>query len=469
MKRIRNGAIYLILLVTGAVFACSPFAPQPRSSPEGEIPKTFSLYTEGPGIPERWWESFRDPELNALVEGALSGSFTIREAWARLRQANALALQAGSGLVPDLNFSGGTAHERRKTSDGRVTRQTEHSYYMGLTSSYEIDLWGRIRSAHEAARLEATASGEDVRAAAITVAAEVAERWIGVISQRMQKRLLLRQLQTNQTYLDLVELRFRKAMVSALDVYQQRQVVSGVKAQIPLVEAQEKMLLYELALLLGKPPGSPMTISRRELPELKEIPAPGIPADLLANRPDIRAAGLRLKAADWQVAAARANRLPSLTLTANTRVGPAKVDLVFDNWLLSLASNLVAPILDGNRRAAEVDRTRAVVDERLWTYREKVLTGIKEVEDVLVLEEKQRDHIEALETQIQNAERALDQAREQYRKGIADYLPVLTQLLAAQRLERDLIKKRAQLLLDRVGLYRALGGTRIQESNSGEG
>ena len=340
---------------------------------------------------------------------------------------------------------------------------------MGLTSSYEIDLWGRIRSEHEAARLEATASGEDVRAAAITVAAEVAERWIGVISQRMQKRLLLRQLQTNQTYLDLVELRFRKAMLSALDVYQQRQVVSGVKAQIPLVEAQEKMLLYELALLLGKPPGSPMTISRRELPELKEIPAPGIPADLLANRPDIRAAGLRLRAADWQVAAARANRLPSLTLTANTMVGPAKVDLVFDNWLLSLASNLVAPILDGNRRAAEVDRTEAVVDERLWAYREKVLTGIKEVEDVLVLEEKQRAHIRALETQIQNAERALDEAREQYRKGIADYLPVLTQLLSVQRLERDLIEKRAQLLLDRVGLYRALGGTWIQDSNSGEG
>ena len=91
------------------------------------------------------------------------------------------------------------------------------------------------------------------------------------------------------------------------------------------------------------------------------------------------------------------------------------------------------------------------------------------LEDVLVLEEKQRDHIEALETQIQNARRALDEAREQYRKGIADYLPVLTQLLSVQRLERDLIEKRAQLLLDRVGLYRALGGTRIQESNSGEG
>jgi outer membrane protein TolC len=133
--------------------------------------------------------------------------------------------------------------------------------------------------------------------------------------------------------------------------------------------------------------------------------------------------------------------------------------VLFDNWVLSLASNLVAPILDGGRRAAEVDRTRAVVNENLMLYRETVLTAIKEVEDALVRERKQREHIEGLKLTINAARRALEQATERYRRGISDYLPVLTQLLAVQGLERDLIQQENFLVNDRISLYRALGGT----------
>jgi outer membrane protein TolC len=247
-------------------------------------------------------------------------------------------------------------------------------------------------------------------------------------------------------------------MASALDVYQQRQVVEGVKAQIPLVEAQEQLLLHELALLLGKPPRSRISITRTALVLPEAVPATGIPADLLANRPDIRAAWRRLQSADWRVSAARADRLPAIRLTAGASFGPAQPDLLWENWLLNLAANLAAPILDGNRRAAEVDRTKAVADERLWAYRETVLTAIKEVEDALVSEAKRREHIAALQLQIDAAKRALEEARDRYRKAIDDYLPVLTQLLAVQTLERNLIQQRAQLILDRLALYRALGG-----------
>ena len=308
-------------------------------------------------------------------------------------------------------------------------------------------------------RLEASATREDLNAAAITVAAEVTERWINIISQRMQKRLLDKQLETNQTYLELVELRYRKAMVSALDVYQQRQIVESVKAQIPLVESQEQLLLHELAILLGKPPRTSIQISRKDLSVPEEVPATGLPADLLANRPDVRAAGLRLQAADWQVAAAHADRLPAISLTAQATYGPAELDLLFDNWVLNLASNLTAPIFDGKRRAAEVDRTRAVVDENLAAYRETVFTAIKEVEDALISESKQREHIKALELQIDAARKALEEARERYLKGIENYLPVLTQLITVQNLDRDLIEQKAELLVDRLNLYRALGGT----------
>jgi outer membrane protein TolC len=189
-------------------------------------------------------------------------------------------------------------------------------------------------------------------------------------------------------------------MVSALDVYQQKQVVERVKAEIPLVEAREELFIHELALLLGKPPLTSIDIHRETLPIPFEIPPTGLPADLLASRPDIRSAGMQLRAADWQVAAAQANRLPAISLSAEASFDAVNLDKIFNNWILSLAGNLVAPIFDGNRRAAEVDRTRAVVDENLSNYRLTVLTAIKEVEDALVGEETQRQHIKALEVQI---------------------------------------------------------------------
>jgi NodT family efflux transporter outer membrane factor (OMF) lipoprotein len=459
----------LLLAVVLWAISCSPFKPELRPAPAGQLPQTFSLYMPGAEPPERWWEEFDDTELNALVAEALYGNLTLQVAWARLKQSQALAVQFGSALYPDLTAEAGALYGRRRTANGTAATNTVRDHSLGIFSSYELDLWGRIRSEHEAATLSAEATREDLNTAAITLAAEVALRWAGIISQQMQKKLLENQLKTNLTLLELVELRFRKGMVSALDVYQQKQIVEGVKAQLPLVEAGELLQRNELALLLGKPPRTPLAIDRATLPLPEGIPATGLPADLLAHRPDIQAAGLRLQAADWQVAAARADRLPAIRLAAEALYGPAELELIFSNWLLSLAGNLTAPIFDGQRRAAEVDRTRALADENLSFYRQTVLTALKEVEDALTNEAKQREHIQGLEQQMSAARKALEQAGERYRNGVIDYLPVLTQLLAVQSLERDLIQQRTVLLIDRISLYRALGGTWTQDLSPAAG
>jgi NodT family efflux transporter outer membrane factor (OMF) lipoprotein len=441
------------------VVSCMPFKPKARVSPAGEVPKTFSLYTAKSEPINRWWEEFNDAELDMLIDTALSGNFTLKEAWSRLNQARALAVQAGAALYPDLTGTAGASYERERTQNGSGKTESNDNYSLGIVSSYELDLWGRIRSGREFALLETSAVREDLNAAAMTLAAEVANRWINILSQKMQKQLLKRQLKTNLLYLELTELRFRNAMVSALDVYQQKQIVESVRAEIPLVEAQEQLLRHELAVLLGKPPRTFLSITREDLPIPTELPDTGLPADLLSARPDLRAAGMRLKAADWQVASARANRLPAISLTARARYGESDMDVLFDNWLLSLAGNLTAPIFDGNRRAAEVDRTMAVADENLAAYRQTVLTAIKEVEDALISESKRREHIKGLEKEADTAQKALVEAGNRYRNGLTDYLPVLTQLLTFQGLERDLIQQKTNLLITRVNLYRALGGT----------
>ena len=441
------------------IVSCMPFKPKARVSPAGELPKTFSLYSEKSEPINRWWEEFNDAELDTLIERAISGNFTLREAWSRLNQARALAVQVGAALYPDLTGTAGASYARERTQNGSAITEFGDNYSLGIVSSYELDLWGRIRSEHESALLETSAVREDVNAAAMTLAAEVANRWISIISQKLQKQLLQRQLKNNLLYLELTELRFRNAMVSVLDVYQQKQIVESVRAEIPLVEAQEQLLRHELAVLLGKPPLTFLSITRKDLPMTTELPATGLPADLLSARPDLRAAGMRLKAADWQVSAAQANRLPAISLTAQARYGDSDMDVLFDNWLISLAGNLTAPIFDGSRRAAEVDLTRAVADENLAAYRQTVLTAVKEVEDALISESKQREHIKGLETEADTAQKALVEAGNRYRNGLTDYLPVLTQLLTFQRLERDLIQQKTNLLITRINLYRALGGT----------
>jgi NodT family efflux transporter outer membrane factor (OMF) lipoprotein len=448
------------------LFSCSPFKPAVKPDAAGKIPDTFSIYTDDPHLSLPWWESVDSPELSRLIGDALSGSFTLKEAWARLKQARSLAVQAGAGLYPELNASGSSEYSRYKTLNTPGGSQAEENYALGMSGSYELDLWGSVRSQREAALLDVEASQADMHTAMVTVAAEVADRWVRIVSQRLQKQLLEKQLENNLTFLDLIELRFRKAMVSALDVYQQKQVVANVRAKIPLVEAETQLLLHELAVLLGRPPRADLGLTETEMPVIGRLPAVGLPADLLANRPDVRAAGMRLKAAEWQVAAARANRLPALRLTAGAQYGRSDLDLLFDTWLLSLAANLTAPIFDGGRRAAEVDRARAQAEENLWAYRQAVLTGVKDVEDALESETRQREHIDGLESVIVAARKGLEEAIGRYRRGLSDYLPVLTQLIAVQDLERDLIRQQETLIRYRIGLHRALGGSWIRNADS---
>ncbi|WP_319407979.1 efflux transporter outer membrane subunit [uncultured Desulfosarcina sp.] len=440
------------------LFSCSPFKPMVMPDAAGELPGTYALYGVEIDLTSPWWESVGSPELSRLINTALSGSFTLKEAWARLQQARSLAVQAGAARYPDLVATGSADYTRRRSESLSGGSEGDGNYALGLASNYELDLWGRIRSQQEAALLTVNATQADLQTASITVAAEVADRWVRIVSQRLQKQLLEKQLENNLTFLDLIELRFRKAMVSALDVYQQKQVVEGVRARIPLVEAETQLLMHELSVLLGRPPRTDLDLTQTDMPVIGSFPAVGLPADLLANRPDVRAAGLRLRAAEWQVAAARANRLPALRLTAGAQYGPSDLDLLFDTWLLSLAANLTAPIFDGGRRAAEVDRTLAQADEGLWGYRQAVLTAIKEVEDALESETRQREHIRGLESVMAAARKGLEEAIQRYRRGLSDYLPVLTQLIAVQDLERDLIRQQETLIRYRIGLHRALGG-----------
>ena len=453
---------FSLTLIIGIIFcssACRPFHPDPVASLAGLIPDNFSTFTSDaePGL--KWWETFQDPELNTLIEDAFSDNMNLQALWSRVEQARALSAIAGADLYPDLFATASTVYSRRQTENDSLSSNTSRDYSLGISGGYELDLWGKNLAEKQAAVQFAEAGEQDFGAAAVTLAAEITDRWLQIISQRMQLRLLNDQLRNNETILELIKLRFRQSMVSVLDVYQQQQVIDNIRAKLPLVEARKRRLANELAVLSGKAPHGTSEILRADLPDLAPMPPSGIPANLLENRPDIRAAQLRLESAGWNLAAARADRLPNIFFSAGAGFSSRHLDLLLDNWVLSLASNITAPIFDGNRRASEVERAGAFEDENLAIYRQTVLEAIREIEDALVTETTQVEHIERLEQVIDTARKALEQAAIRYRHGLNDYLPVLTQILTVQDLELNLIDQRTILLANRVDLFRALGAT----------
>jgi NodT family efflux transporter outer membrane factor (OMF) lipoprotein len=443
-----------VLLAAAALLAsCTPKAV--RVGSPAEVPEAFSASGET-AMPEEWWTAMDDATLDALVAESLRDNFSIRQAWDRLDQARALAEQAGAPLLPSVDGTAGAARTGVRAEPRPRTYTTEYS--LGLVASYEVDLWGRVRSTADAARLDAYASAADLQTAAITLAARIADTWYRLVEASGQLRLLNEQVATNEKYLDLIQVRFGQGLVQASDVLQQKQLVEETRGQRVRVEAAIEVLRHQLAVLLGRPPRALDAEVPEALPPLPPLPDTGLPAALVRRRPDVRAAEWRVQAADRRVAAAVADQFPRLSLTAGAETSAEGLRDLFDNWMANVAANVVAPLFDANRRGAEVERTRAVVSERLNAYGATVLVSFQEVEDALVQEAKQARFVESLAEQLTLAREATERVRDIYSTTGQDFLRYLTTLLGYQQLQRTYLTAQRDLVLFRIDLYQALAG-----------
>ena len=454
-----------LILTTAAALSSSCLVHDPVVDPPPPV-ELASAYTRASSAPppERWWVAFGDPQLTELVGRALADNLRLEASWARVRQARALARQAAGGQWPQLTASLGAQRAQNRFDFGdMVIRPKVTQLSASVAVSYEVDVWRKANSRAKAAVLDQQASRDEYEAMAMSVAAEVAEAWFDLIAQREQRTLLAAQLETAETFVELVTLRFREGLGSASEVYQQRQQVANLRARMALVDALERVALHRLAVLLAVSPGSLELAGAITLPLVPELPGTGVPGDLLLRRPDLRAYQRRVEAADWRVAAAVADRLPSLTLTGSTGVQSSTIGDLLQAPIWSVAANLLGVLFDGGRRKAEVERSRAVVDELLAGYGDAVLVAIAEVESALWQERQQLLSIEQLAESVELGRNALRDARARYREGLTDFLPVLTSLVAVHNAEQSLLDARRQALSYRLQLVRALGGTWTRE------
>lgn len=403
----------------------------------------------------RWWQDFSDPGLNQLVERGLRDNLDRKRAHANLLVLRAASQGAKAGRWPTVGLNAGVS--RSRSSVVGMTRENT-SYEASVAASYELDLFGRIGFGARQAELTAEAAALDVQTHAISLAAQVTELWFQLVEARASEDLTRKQLTVNQTYLKLVELRFYEGQVSALDVYQQRGQVSTLRAQLPVIGRTQRLLEHQLAEALGVPPGALTLPAARALPALPELPPQGLPARLIQQRPDLKAAQARVEAADNAVGAAIAARFPTISLSASVGSQAFEARDLFDNWLYNLAANLALPIIDGGRRRAEVDRQRAAMTAQLMAYGQTALTGLREVQDALAKAAAERQILAELDARMALAERTLSEARSRYLNGLVDYLVVLSALRSKEQLEQEQLAAQRRRLSCRVSLYRAIGG-----------
>jgi len=433
---------------------------------EFEVPPHFSEYATGAVLPSdwnySWWETFNDEELNRLIESGLDTNMGLRQYIARIKQATALARQAGAGLYPSLDFDAGyelewdgeiesgESHDRQETSD------------LGFLLRWELDVWGRLASLERAEKLTTEATIEDWLGARLLLSAGIAETYFEIQEQRRQLEVIREQIEINKTLLQLTSLRFGQGQSSIVDVLQQQEQLEATLARVPQTEARIGQMEYSLDILLGLPPGkgNHVTTSRQDSPS--PLPDVGIPALLLTRRPDMRGAQKRVLAFDYEVGTAVAEQLPNLTLGGS--VGwtgdPGLADTI-----TSVFAGLAGPLFDAGERRSEVAYRKARLEEALIGYSERYLSALFDVETALLEERKSDEQLKLVEQQLTTAQRLLNETRNRFSQGLTDYLPVFTSLAIVQNLERDVVSARRSVLSARVGLHRALGGPILNPDN----
>jgi NodT family efflux transporter outer membrane factor (OMF) lipoprotein len=413
--------------------------------------------------PERWWALLGDPTLNRLMEQAFSQNLDLAKARARVVQAEAQLKLAQAGFYPSVQADASVGRSRSIFNVGALGTfaNEQNAFKLSAAASYEVDLFGKVRYAHQAAKLDLAASGEDLRATAISIAAQLADSYYLVVQLRAQLELSRRTIASRTNHLELVMRRYREGVVSALDLYQAQANRAEARENRVALRAQLQLAENALATLLGGYPGQVDSGSLDRLPaQVFELQA-GVPGQLLLQRPDLRAMHARLIAADWRVGAAFAEHFPTLNLS--TSIG-GQFDPV--GWVYSLFAGLTAPLFSGFRVAAKVELNKGLVQEQLAAFKALLLVAVREVEDALINGRSYQRRMTLLEERVAAAEGSLRLATDQYTQGLISYLPLLTAEEQVFSARTALISARRNLISARIQLARALGGGWVEPKKS---
>jgi NodT family efflux transporter outer membrane factor (OMF) lipoprotein len=410
-----------------------------------------------------WWRGFRSVELTQLMEEAQTVNLDIAAAVARMREADAQARQAGAALLPSLSGTGQQTYSRTSgsSSSGLSNGGREiTNYQSSLSASYQLDFWGQNRDALQAAEETAVANRFDRDVVALTTLAAVANAYFQVLSSQDRLRTAQRNIASAQRILDAIRERRKAGTGTDLDVAQQESVLANQKASVPPLRQTLDQNVNALAVLVARPPESVRvtggTLGQIAIPRV----TPGLPSELLTQRPDIRRQEAQLASATANIGNARAQFFPSIQLTGNGGYQSSALVSLFQPHaaFFQLVGSATQPIFDGGKILGNFEYTQARQDELLQTYRKTIVQSFADVDNALFSIKQTTIKLQLQRQVVAASRRAFDLAEQQLRAGTADIVTVLNTQLTLFQAEDVLSQAQLARLLAIVSLYQALGG-----------
>ena len=468
-----NSLYRLSLMALGLSLSACTLGPD-FQAPQAQLPAEWAL-PSGPtrsqpsasAIDSRWWRSFADPQLSALVQRAVAGNFDLQLAASRVQQSRSLRLATAAARVPSLDGQAGYSRARNSEvglndPSGNAGKDDYSLWQAGLGASWELDLWGRVRRQVEAADAQLSGAQAVRDGVALSVMAETASAYIQLRAAQQARLITEQNLQIARRSLELNETRLADGVATHLEIAEAASRVASLEARLEPLQWRERQMGNALALLAGQAPGS----LQAELAEPAPVPQGplrvpvGLPSELASRRPDIREAEAQLHAATANIGVAQADFYPRITLSGDLGLQAQQLaDL--DGWSahrFAIGPAISVPLFDGGRRRGTLQVREAQQQAALIVYQRSVLGAWHEVDDAMAAYQAQQRRHDRLQEAVRQSRVALDNAELQYRQGTVDYLNVLSVQQALLANEEDLLDSSQATSLALVGLYRALGG-----------
>ncbi len=456
----RAAAPLVLLLLSSCTLGPDHTAPQislPAKFAEG------SATSNGDVAKNAWWTAFSDTRLNGYVNQGLSQNLDVLQALERINQAQAAVISAGAGGLPSLDLSAqaGRSGASRIGGSPSGSLAEQNSASGGPTASWFLDLFGLYARSREAALADLDASYASVDVARLTLLSAVAGAYIDVRFYQERIALTRANLESRRETLNLTKLQLEAGAASRLDVVQAEGLVNSTLSTLPGLETQFRQAAHRIATLLGLPASSLIADLQRgaRQPVARFSPKSGVPADLIRNRPDVRASERQLAAATARIGVAEAQLYPSITLGGSITPSYSKA-LGTDGGILSwsFGPQLSLPIFDGGALKANVKSSESAAREAYLSWKQTVLGAVEEVENALAAVSRDGRTVAALRATVKSYQEALELATASYRDGASSLLDVLDAQRQVSDSQANLAAAVQQMAQNYVSLNVAIGG-----------
>lgn len=413
-------------------------------------------------VRDKWWEAYGDNELNQFVDTVLKESPTLQSAYLKLLDSEISIKQAKSGYYPNLSFSAGLGYGGNISSESKA----DPSYSLGLSLSYEVDLWGKVKAERYISELSHQSVLDSAESAAISLVANVVTNWFAILYYRDRKKLIEQQLDISEQYYALVQDYYRTGQSSGMDVLEQRQQLETLRESLNEIDANIRITQRTLEILAG---GKYKVKAEGSLPEAIDVGGTVEADKLIELRPDLRIAKRSAQKADAQVVIAIADRLPSLRLSASLSLRSASITELFKRLLWDIAASFSASVFDGYKKTLAIDRAKVAYISERFSYAVSVMQAMAEVEQAILKLRLREQNLVDARAQLDRQKEILEVSRQHFAHGDLTYNRVLSALKNMISNSQSELDARRQLLLAQVDLFKAMGGSSWLKQTSEQG